>query len=190
MKTIIAVMLALALTQCAAMAEKVDVRAEKSRATVDEYMQSLKGELQEGMQQGGPVNAIGVCKLTAPGIAGTYSAKTGWEVGRTSLRVRNPENAPDAWELGVLKGFEKRKAAGEPLAGMEFYEVTRHEGKKVFRYMKAIPTAGLCTVCHGDPLDPEAAKQISELYPQDQATGFRVGDIRGAFTIIQPLTSD
>lgn len=190
MKPIIAVGLLLMFTQCTAMAEKYQDRVENSRSTVNEFMQSLKGELQAGMQQGGPVNAIGVCKLTAPGIASTYRTKTGWDVGRTSLRVRNPDNAPDDWETGVLNSFEKRKAAGESVAAMEFYEVTRHEGEEVFRYMKAIPILELCTVCHGEQLDPEASKRISELYPHDQATGFRPGDIRGAFTIIQPLASE
>jgi len=31
------------------------------------------------------------------------------------------------------------------------------------------------------------AEKIRQLYPNDQATGFDVGDIRGAFSIIQPL---
>ena len=190
MRAIITVALALVFTQCTALAENYDDRVAKSRSTVNEYMQSLKGELQGAMQQGGPVNAIDVCKLTAPGIAGTYSAKTGWDVGRTSLKVRNPDNAPDQWEAGVLEDFEKRKAAGESVADMEFYEVTYHNGEKVFRYMKAIPTVGLCLVCHGEQLDPEARKRISQVYPQDQATGFRTGDIRGAFTVIQPLSGE
>ena len=37
-----------------------------SRATVGEFMKTLKQELQAGMQAGGPVNAVSVCNLTAP----------------------------------------------------------------------------------------------------------------------------
>jgi hypothetical protein len=51
--------------------------------------------------------------------------------------------------------------------------------------MKAIPTAELCTTCHGSNLDPAIAARLAELYPADRATRFAVGDIRGAFTIEQ-----
>ena len=158
-----------------------------SRETVQEFMQTLKKELQAGMQEGGPVNAVSVCNLTAPAIASTYSARNGWEVGRTSLKPRNPENAPDAWERSVLETFEARKLAGEDPAKMEYYAVVREDGVSELRYMKAIPTAGLCLACHGEQLDSIVKTRLETLYPEDQALGYRAGDIRGAFTITQPL---
>jgi hypothetical protein len=60
-------------------------------------------------------------------------------------------------------------------------------GGRVFRCMKAIPTAELCTTCHGSNLNPAIAARLAELYPADRATRFAVGDIRGAFTIEQPM---
>jgi len=158
-----------------------------SRATVKEFMQTLKQELQGGMQDGGPVNAISVCNLSAPGIANTYSVRNGWDVGRTSLRLRNPANAPDAWERSVLVSFDERKAAGEDPAKMEHHEVVRQDGVKVLRYMKAIPTAKLCLACHGENIDSITRTRLEKLYPDDQALGYKAGDIRGAFSITQPL---
>jgi Protein of unknown function (DUF3365) len=158
-----------------------------SRATVKEFMQTLKQELQGGMQDGGPVNAISVCNLSAPGIANTYSVRNGWDVGRTSLRLRNPANAPDAWERSVLESFEERKAAGEDPAKMEHHEVVRRDGVKELRYMKAIPTAKLCLACHGENIDSITRTRLEKLYPDDQALGYKAGDIRGAFSITQPL---
>lgn len=160
-----------------------------SRETVQEFMKTLKQELQAGMQEGGPVNAVSVCNLTAPAIASTYSARNGWEVGRTSLKPRNPDNAPDAWERSVLVSFEARKNAGEDPAKMEFHEVVREDGVSELRYMKAIPTAGLCLACHGEQLDSIVKTRIETLYPDDQALGYREGDIRGAFSITQPLST-
>ena len=161
-----------------------------SRATSVEFMQTLKRELQQAMQEGGPVNAISVCNLTAPGIASTYSARRGWEVGRTSLRLRNPDNAPDAWEKAVLESFEERKQAGEDPASIEYWEVVTQDGAPVLRYMKAIPTLAMCTACHGEHVDQTVRERLRKLYPDDQALGFRPGDIRGAFTISQPLAAD
>ena len=159
----------------------------ESRAVAREFMQTLKQELQKGMQEGGPVNAISVCNISAGGIANTYSIRKGWDVGRTSLKVRNPENAPDDWERDVLEKFEARKVAGEDPAKLEYHEVVRQDGERKLRYMKAIPTKELCLVCHGEYLDLTVKTRIEKLYPQDQATGFKAGDIRGAFTITQPL---
>ena len=161
-----------------------------SRETVKEFMQTLKSELQAGMKEGGPVNAISVCNLSAPAIANTYSVRNGWDVGRTSLKLRNPDNAPDVWERSVLESFDERKRAGEDPMKMEQYEVVRKDGSSEFRYMKAIPTAQLCLACHGEQLDSITRTRIEKLYPRDQALGYKQGDIRGAFTITQPLPGE
>jgi hypothetical protein len=162
-------------------------RAEASRAVVQDFMQQLKAALQQAMKEGGPVQAIGVCKDKAPKIAEDMSTSKGWQVGRTSLKVRNPSNAPDAWERGVLEQFERRQAQGEPAAKLEHYELVDQDGEAVFRYMKAIPTGDVCLVCHGESISEAVQSRLAELYPDDQATGFRKGDIRGAFTIMQPI---
>jgi hypothetical protein len=70
---------------------------------------------------------------------------------------------------------------------LEFSEEVIEKGKRHFRYMKAIPTGKVCLSCHGEKLDPAVAAKLKALYPRDKAVGFRSGDIRGAFTIIQPL---
>lgn len=159
----------------------------ESRKVVKQFMGRLKGELQQAMRAGGPVRAIEVCRVKAPAIAGEMSQQTGWRVGRTSLKVRNPNNAPDAWERRVLEAFEARKARGEDVRKLEHAEIVAVNGKKQFRYMKAIPTGKICLKCHGAKLDPAVAQTLAQFYPQDKARGFRVGDIRGAFTITQPL---
>ena len=53
--------------------------------------------------------------------------------------------------------------------------------------MKAIPTGELCLLCHGETIDPDIAAAIDKAYPEDQARGFSLGDIRGAFTLSKPL---
>jgi hypothetical protein len=180
---------ALGLTAITPQLYAADYTAEvtASRETAQEFMQTLKKELQAAMQEGGPVNAVSVCNLTAPAIANTYSIRNGWDVGRTSLKTRNPGNTPDAWERAVLVSFEERKRAGEDPAMMEFYEVVSQDGNQQLRYMKAIPTAPLCLACHGQQLDSIVKTRIETLYPQDQALGYKEGDIRGAFSITQPL---
>jgi hypothetical protein len=54
------------------------------------------------------------------------------------------------------------------------------------RYMQAIVLQPMCAMCHGDSLAPEVRAAIQENYPDDQATGFAVGELRGAFLIDWP----
>ena len=93
------------------------------------------------------------------------------------------EPTPDAWELAQLQRFEERKAAGENPTAIETGEYVELNGKRVFRYMKAIPTGPICLNCHGGALTPDVSAKLKELYPDDKATGFKIGDLRGAFTV-------
>jgi hypothetical protein len=159
-----------------------------SRVAAQQFGGALKEALQQAMQNGGPVNGIAVCHDKAKQIATDQSWKSGVLIGRTSLKIRNSANAPDNWELAVLRQFEARKIQGEPADKLEFFAVIDDDkGQKTFRYMKAIPTVALCLNCHGETLSPEVAAKLKELYPNDQAHGFKEGDLRGAFTIAKPL---
>ncbi|MBE9562745.1 MAG: DUF3365 domain-containing protein, partial [Proteobacteria bacterium] len=71
---------------------------------------------------------------------------------------------------------------------IEFHEMVEADGKKQMRYMKAIPTGKPCTVCHGETIPPKVQAKITELYPEDKAVGFKVGDLRGAFSITETIT--
>jgi hypothetical protein len=156
---------------------------QEARAIVKTFSENLKAVLKPAMQSGGPVEAIKVCHQQAGPIASAVSSQSDWEVGRTSLKTRSDANKPDQWENSVLQAFEGRKSAGEPVQVIEYSEVVEVDGKKVFRYMKAIPTADMCLACHGEAIDQAVKARLSELYPNDQATGFRSGDIRGAFSL-------
>ena len=156
-----------------------------SRTTIKAFAEQLQGELLSAMQAGGPVEAIGVCNIKAPEITENVSVEKGMMVSRTSLKLRNPQNAPDAWEQAALESFEQRKAAGEDVKMIDFSEVVETEAGKEFRYMKAIPTGEPCLTCHGTDINSEVAAKLGELYPEDKARGFKPGDIRGAFSVRQ-----
>lgn len=173
----------------AAMAEEISLEQRKAQSMgeIKEFFGKLKGELGAAMKSGGPLNAIDVCHKAAPSIAQDMSNRTGWDVARTSLKTRNSGNAPDAWESAVLKDFEQRKAKGEDVETMSYWEVVSENGNDYYRFMKAIPTGDVCLKCHGADIDPKVAAKLDELYPNDMARGFKLGDIRGAFTIKQPM---
>jgi len=159
----------------------------EARNVIKPFAGGLLAELKGAIDAGGPVAAIEACNLRAPALAAEAARASGWQVGRTAQKVRNPANAPDAWEARVLQDFVARAQAGADPATLERAEIVSEGGRQRFRFMKAITTADMCTTCHGASLKPEVAARVHELYPADQATGFAVGDLRGAFTLSRPL---
>ncbi|MGB1092163.1 MAG: Tll0287-like domain-containing protein, partial [Oceanobacter sp.] len=142
----------------------------------------LKTAVKAGVMQGGPQNAILVCNQQAPAIADKHSADK-WSVGRTSMKLRNPDNAPTEWEAQVLRDFEAKLTAGADPKTLTARKI--EDGQ--FHFMKAITVGSLCLNCHGDKLEEPVALRLSELYPNDQATGYQLGQLRGAFTLTRPL---
>lgn len=144
-------------------------------------LQVLKAEIDKA----GPAGAIGVCHDQAPKLAQAASERSGWSIRRVSLRHRNPKAVPDAWEQTALQEFDRRLAAQEPASRLEKSEVTQEGGKSVQRYIRALPTAKLCLECHGsaEQISPAVAARLKALYPADLATGYSVGQLRGAITL-------
>lgn len=169
-----------------AAAEPADHSA-AAEAAIVAFGGALKAELTSAMQAGGPLNAIEVCHSRAPAIAEAVSLDSDMQLSRVSLRNRSPYNAPNEWQSAVLQAFEARLAAGESAAALTWEEVAETDDGKEFRLMKAIPTGAVCLACHGESIAPPVAEKIAELYPEDRATGFREGDIRGAFVVTKAL---
>jgi Protein of unknown function (DUF3365) len=163
------------------------VLAGQAKASVAAFASALKSELTAAMQAGGPLQAIEVCNSQAPVIAREVSLQQGMQVSRVSERNRNPGNAPTEWQAAVLREFQARLEAGEALDSLAWHDIAATRDGREFRFMQAIPTAPLCLACHGEVIAPPVAAKLAELYPDDQATGFREGDIRGAFVVTRSL---
>ena len=172
----------LALPACA----QEDPRLARSRELAGSLQQALGSRLMATLGSEGPVAAIEVCQVEAPVIAAGLSAGAQARVGRTALKVRNPANTPDADARGVLEQFDATWAADRS-APPESFTIAQ-DGSA--RYMSGIVTQGLCVTCHGATLTPELAAAVAERYPADEATGYAVGDLRGAFLIDWPATAD
>ena len=141
-------------------------------AAVSELRKRLGKALGTALSKG-PAEAIGTCHTEAPRITAETSSST-VSVGRTSHRLRNPENAPADWMKPLLDDYRER----EPEPG-SFRTVRLSENET--GYVEPIYIKPLCLTCHGENVAPEILALIRERYPEDQATGFRLGDFRGLF---------
>lgn len=159
----------------------------EAQVAIKEFSSSLKTALLSAMQDGGPIEAVAVCNLIAPTLAAEMSKKHGMEIGRTSLKVRNPSNEADEWETSVMQKFETRLSSGEAIQSLAFSEKVDTDTGQQWRMMKAIPTDKVCLSCHGTKIAPPIQAKLNKYYPDDMATGFKLRDIRGAFTVSKEI---
>lgn len=167
-----------------AFAHELDAEA---RGLAKEFSGKLKPELKKAMKSGGPMAAIEVCHTKAPQIAKEMSDQKGWEITRVSDKPRGAMAETDKWEKMVLASFAAKKNAGVDPKTIEYSAVVNDNGQKTYRYMKAIGTKGLCLKCHGTNIDSALQAKIDKYYPNDKATGYQEGQLRGAFSFKKVL---
>ena len=172
--------------------DEVDERAmtREARQVSQDLIKQLGGALKQALGESGPEGAISVCRDTAPMLAASLSRQTGWKVSRVSLKTRNPLiGQPDAWEQKVLRYFDEAAAAARNTTKLEHAEIISEPDGRYFRYMRALPVKPLCLTCHGtDKTMPDSVRaRLEQEYPNDRATGYYAGQIRGAVTIKRRL---
>jgi hypothetical protein len=146
-----------------------------SKALVTTLMQRLMSAMGEA---GGMIEAVRVCADEAQELTAGVATEQGMALGRSSTRLRNPANHPPAWVADWLAKHEGREADSvEATQG-----IVEEAGKRFARRVAPIGVQPLCVNCHGPSqgIPPEVRAILVQRYPEDQATGYAVGDLRGA----------
>ena len=157
---------------------------QEASALAREFVAQLKPQLKNAMQSKGPAHAIEVCASEAPRIADALSAESGWQVARVSLKQRNASRAmPDVWERGVLQQFDRLQAEG---AGADQLKHGETVGRQ-YRFMQAQLVEPVCLVCHGENRSDAINATLHQYYPDDIATGYSLGQVRGAISLRRDL---
>ncbi|MEJ2482037.1 MAG: DUF3365 domain-containing protein [Gemmatimonadota bacterium] len=189
--TVIATLLALTLAGCvASCAGDSEVPFETQRRVREEgataaraLMGTLQANLVSSMEEGGPVHAVEFCAGRALALTDSVARGLGEGISlkRVSDRQRNSVNAPDAAEMQALRHFER--ALAESGALPEDWVQRTQSGE--LRYYRPLVIAPPCLTCHGDPkeMDPAVVEVIRRTYPEDEATGYEVGDMRGLIRV-------
>jgi hypothetical protein len=151
----------------------VDAAVNRANEAIRALQSGLVEALTSEMKKGGPPSAVHVCRDEAQVITAKVAQEEGVDVGRTSHRLRNPKNAPRPWAEAFVS-----EAAGKKTSEVEAQVVDLGDKMGV---LKPINTLGLCTNCHGkaEEIAPEVRQALAEGYPEDEAVGFSVGDLRG-----------
>ena len=159
------------------------------RKDAKEFLDSLKNVLIKEMQTNGIVAAVAVCSDTAQILTVNYGFSKGIYIKRVSLKYRNPNNAPDGFESKVLNHFSELSSIGKLDQNSEFFEVINSDGVYSVRYMKPIFVQAPCLNCHGsiEQISSDVKAVIQNKYPDDNAAGYYLDDLRGAVSIQKTL---
>ncbi len=155
------------------------------RATAVEFMKDLKSILINQIRTNGMLSAVSVCSDTAQILTNNFGVQKGVYVKRVSLKNRNVNNAPDDFEKRVLNKFTLMQLNNELYDDSEYAEIVEEGEFKYLRYLKPILVQAECLNCHGSENDisPEVEQLINQEYPNDNAVGYKIGDLRGAVSL-------
>ncbi len=187
MKTIPTLSLALILLAACTSAEEKEQRAlmeeftEVGHKIAKVSFASLSGNLKAAMTAGGPENAIKFCNINAQPLTDSLSKAFKARIKRTSLKLRNPLNRPDSLEIYILDLYAQIEKMQKPMVGK-----TLLSKENEVRYFAPIVLKAQCLLCHGTvgrEVKEETYALIKKYYPDDQATGYREGQLRGIWSI-------
>ena len=142
----------------------------------------LRERLSSTLASRGPLAAVEVCAQEAQSLRTAVEKEYGVRVGRASLKLRNPKDTAPPWVEAWLRAQQPGQTPA-PISRIQ---------SGTAQVLRPILTEPVCLMCHGDPaaMPQELRDALSKHYPQDQATGYRNGDLRGALWAEAPLGRD
>ncbi|MBR9975813.1 MAG: DUF3365 domain-containing protein [Bacteroidetes bacterium] len=166
-----------------------DAAEQKARQATQRLVSTLMGEVQTHIKEQGLAGTVTHCSSRAQELSTLIGVEEGVEIRRVTEKTRNPVDAPDAFERRVLARFADLAEKGEIEPATAHVEVVKQDGREVLRFLKPITVMKNCLGCHGTPeqIPQDVQQALREQYPNDLATGYAVGDLRGAVSVIVPL---
>ena len=164
-----------AATALTSLSPTQQAQQQRAAAAKEQMFRELVDELMKSLSINGPAKAIRVCQARAPEIAGSVGQQHGVSMGRTSFRLRNPDNQPPVWAREfVAQRVEQPLQVALP--------------NDALGLLMPIRLQATCLMCHGheDQIFPEVKAAVVSAYPDDEATGFSEGDLRGYFWVEVP----
>lgn len=152
---------------------------ERAALARDALFNELSTRLLAAMSNGGPAKAIEVCSKLAPKLAKEVGEQHHVSIGRTAVRLRNANNLPPTWAEPLLKDLPTKPVVQD-----------LEDGRTGVLFPILLKVQ--CLTCHGpdDQIAPEIRAELARLYPNDKATGFQEGDLRGWFWVEVPADNE
>lgn len=141
----------------------------------------LASKLKKVVQEEGIPEALKYCNVNAFPIVDSLEDVHNVKVKRASTNTRNPGDTPNNMERSVINDYSRQIDKGQTPEAVAILD------EQNIHYFKPIViSAELCLKCHGQigsDLLEKNHEIIKELYPNDNATGHKLGDLRGIWSI-------
>ena len=148
------------------------------------YALSTKAQLGKNLikaiNEKGTAGAVEFCHIEAMKLTDSMSVMHNAIIARVSDKPRNPKNKANTKELGHIAAFKKLLETGSDIDPI----VEEIYGEINFYY--PITTNTMCLQCHGTPNEQITSSTLSSLrnlYPEDRAIGYDIGQVRGMWSI-------
>ena len=142
----------------------------------------LLAEVGQQIANGGTAKAVAYCNVRALPLMDSLSEAKGVRISRMSNRNRNPNNR-------IVTEEDKRawthwvgKESGQGAVDTILYS----RAKKPYYYKPIRIMAETCLKCHGSrssEIELATLERLDELYPDDRAVNYRMGDLRGLWKV-------
>jgi hypothetical protein len=160
---------------------------EQGKKIAKTSFKTLSGQLQKAMAEGGISNAVKYCNVEAYPLTDSLKQQFGVvELRRATDKPRNEKNLITESEKAQLDAWKKQK-----LQGKDLKPEVHAQGQDQVVFYAPIVLKGQCLTCHGnkEAMGADYA-DIQKLYPNDKATGYELGDLRGMWSITFKKESD
>lgn len=163
--------------------DQIEQYTKQGKTIAQESFKALSGQLKTAMKARGVASAVGFCNVMAMPLTDSLSSTYGAVIKRTSLKLRNPANAPDSMELKMLKIYLQMSRMRNPVMVPKILEKNENE---IQFFAPIVIKNETCLKCHGivgQTVKEEDYAIIKQLYPNDEAINYRMNKFRGMWSI-------
>jgi hypothetical protein len=135
----------------------------------------LLANVMQATKSGGPDFAVAYCNEKAMPLTDSLAKAHNCVIQRVSDKYRNPLNKLSEADAEIFKAMST-----------SFKPVLISENEHLIYYKPIKIAMPACLTCHGTEgkeLNPKAAFIVRQKYPNDLATGYKEGDLRGMWKI-------
>ncbi|MBS0664677.1 MAG: DUF3365 domain-containing protein [Verrucomicrobia bacterium] len=147
----------------------------------------LQREIGNAMAKDGAEAAVDIAHLKSVkvvnGMLAGMARVTAFKL--TSLKLRNPANAPDAIDQQALDYLRQQMENGDAPSSLLIQRIESPGGAPEWRLYKPLGVTPKCASCHGDPAEmpPGLRTKLEINYPADKANGYVPGEWRGVIRV-------
>ena len=141
---------------------------------------ALGSNLMGAIQKEGVLGAVAFCNEKAYPLTDSMSVAYNASIQRVSDRPRNPNNSANKRELKHIQAFKQMVREKK-----EVQPIVEDLGDQV-KFYAPILTNQMCLKCHGNTktdVSLEVQNLLKEKYPNDEATGYGISEVRGIWSI-------